>query len=366
MRTHITLVHLLLAAALLLASCTALPTEEDPSIKETQLELNVQQTLAVQQATEANIGGTVEAQKATLNAQIAQATRIAQQVPATETLDTVAIVQQTVQAQQADREAAQTATAQALPPTPEPSPTADFEAWVKTANILLYEDMINLLDTNRYVKDSLDYMGLPYTDVGSAKGWLKTQVASFAPNGKEWDLVIIAAEAKQGGTNGEFFTYVDDALKRGISVIFEVWFLDKMAGGAAGPLLSRCGLAHEKNWTNVPPSRLVMYPLDGTNPILSQPNTSIQFTDSTSYWYNPDEDDIDVGDWMKIVQGGDAKLLVGTIATETTTHGTIATCFGGQFILQTFSSHVYTFNSIKPLWQNYIYNALKVRFAKGE
>jgi hypothetical protein len=362
------LLVMLLAMVVTLTSCTAFPTEEDPSIKETQMELSVQQTIAAQQATEANIAGTVEVQKATLDtqaAQSAQQTRIAQQQPAgTETIDTQVIAQQTQQAGQATQAAEQTATAQAIPPTPVPQPTADFESWMKSANILLYEDMTSMPETNRYVKDTLEYMSVTYTDVGSAKGWLKTQTASPGPNGKDWDLLIIAAEVKQEGVNGEFINYINDALARGTSVIFETWTLDKLASGIAGPLLARCGLAFETNWTKVPPSRLVMYPLDPTNPILNEPNNGLTFSKTTSFWWDPNQN-IDVGDWMEIARsGGDAKLILGTLATETTNHGTLSTCFGGQFILQTFSSHSLTFNAMKPLWENYIYNALKVRFQK--
>lgn len=345
---------------LALAGCTAFPTEEDPSLRETQLELNVQQTLAANKATEADVGGTIEAQRATLEAQSAQATRIAQQQPpATATVDE-ATIQQTEQAQQATLSAEQTALAPTETPIPEP--VIDFATWMQSANILVFEDMTTMPETNRYVKDTLGYMQLNFSDTGSAKGMLQTQVAGPGPNGEEWDLLIIAAEAKKEGVNGEFINYIEDALTRGSSVIFETWTLDRLSSGIAGPLLARCGLALDNNWTKVPPSRLVMFALDPTNPILNVPNSGISFSKTTSFWWNPDQN-IDVGDWMMLARDPkDAKIVIGSLATETTNHGTVSVCFGGQFILQTFSSHAHSFNALKPLWENYIYNALKVRY----
>lgn len=348
---------LLITGGLLLSACVALPSEQDRSLRETQLELNVAETLAAQQATEANLGNSLQAQQATLGTQLTQVAQVNEPPPATQTPDPAEIIEQTVQAQQNQTSpTAPIATSEPTTPSKEP-----FEDWIKNAQILLYEDMTAQLDTNRYVKDALDSLGLPYTDVGSAKGWLQSQVASNAPNGQSWDLVIMANESKRFGASGEFFTYALDLLDQQISVIMEVWWIDKVSSGAAAPLLVRCGLAHEKNWTNVPPSRLVMFPLSTSNPIMFQPNSSLTFTAVTSFWWNP-EQDIDIGDWMKLISGGDAELLVGTIASDTTTHGTVATCFAGQFILQTFSSHQLTFTAMKPVWENYIYNALKARY----
>jgi hypothetical protein len=66
------------------------------------------------------------------------------------------------------------------------------ERLLKSAKILLFEDM----SASRYirlVKEALDEAGYFYLDVGSAKGWFKSQLLS----GVEWDLVIAAAEAER-------------------------------------------------------------------------------------------------------------------------------------------------------------------------
>jgi hypothetical protein len=303
---------------------------------------------------------TLAAQNATLQAQEAlQATELAQ-VQTVPTIDAGIAVQQTIQAQQpsAVTEAAPTNT----PISIKPSPTIDFQTQLKSARILLYEDMVAYSDTNRYVKDTLDRMGLPYKDDGNAQGWFKSDILNGAPDGNPWDLVIVAAEAKSG-VQGEFFEYIMDTLDRGSSVILEVWYLDQIAAGAASSLLEKCGVEFEKDWSKVPPSRMVMFPLDASHPIMREPNPALSFTKVTSYWWDETLVNVfDIGDWLRISSGGDARLLVGTIAAEKTTHGTVAVCVDDRLIIQTFSSHQLTYDAMTSVWENYIYNALKVRF----
>jgi hypothetical protein len=81
------------------------------------------------------------------------------------------------------------------------------------------------------------------------------------------------------------------------------------------------------------------------------------------YRYNfPTKVAYDIGDLVRLSCAGDAQLILGTKATEKNTHGTVTVCMDGQLIIQSFSSHALTFNAMQPLWENYIYNALKVRF----
>lgn len=335
---------LLTLLALCLAACN-LPLTQSGDLKSTQIALNVRQTLLAagnEQATQ-----TVQAQQATLDA---QATLLSLPSPTPP---------QTLEATSADisppipAEAAAMTATPAAPPTP---PEADLASRMRSAQILLYEDMVGQLDTNRYVKDTLDQMGLPYTDVGSAKGWLKSTLMAGASGGAPWDLVIIAAEAKSG-VSGEFFEYVNNALNMGSAVILEIWYLDQTAAGTAATLLSRCGVEFDKDWNKVPPARMVMFPLDGTHPVLNQPNSSLAFTAVTSYWAY----EYDIGDWLRLSPGSNASLIIGTMPTDLSGHGTVAVCLDGQLILQTFSSHQLTFQAMRPLWENYIYNALKWR-----
>lgn len=326
---------------LCLAACN-LPLVQNQDLKNTQIALNVRQTLlavANEQATQ-----TVQAQQATLDAQATQLSLL----PLTATLE----APPAQPSPPLSGESAATATPE-IPPTPL---AEDLRTRMQRAQILLYEDMVGQLDTNRYVKDTLDQMGLPYTDVGSAKGWLKSSLTAGAPGGGPWDLVIIAAEAKSG-VSGEFFEYVNNALNMGSAVILEVWYLDQTAAGTAATLLSRCGVEFDKDWRKVPPARMVMFPLDGTHPVLNEPNSSLAFTNVTSYWAY----EYDIGDWLRLAPGSNARLIIGTMPTDLAGHGTVAVCLDGQLILQTFSSHQLTFQAMRPLWENYIYNALKWR-----
>jgi hypothetical protein len=344
-----------------LAGCGLIPLSEEQSVratqlKETQLEVNTRQTLIAQQASDKQAAGTLEVQQATLNAQYTQlalgAGGATPQPPVSE-----------ANSDQATQAASQQATQAAPSPTPEPSPTVDLQSKMKTANILLFEDMTNYLDTNRYVKDTLDHMGLPYVDVGSAKGWLKEQISSGGPEGKGWDLVIIAAESKTSGEAGEYFEYVLDMIDQGTPVIFEVFYLDKVFSGSASKLLDQCGLEYEGNMIRLPANRMVMFPLDSSNPILQEPNSGLTFTDTQSFWWDDQgKTNYDTGDLVQTTMTGDARLLVGTKAEEKQTHGTLTVCMNNYLILQTFSSHNLTYNAMQPVWENYIYNALKVRF----
>lgn len=332
---------------------------KETQLKETQLEINTKQTLMAQQKADKEAAATVEAQQATLNA---QATRLVQGG---------GITTQPAAGAEQDEQATQTARQTALAATyiPKPSVTVDMEARMDSAKILLFEDMANRLNTNRYIKDTLDQMGMPYVDVGSAKGWLETEIASGGPDGKGWDLVIIAAEDKSGGIGGEFFDYVLDALNEGASVIFEVFYINKIYGGAAFDLLARCGIEYQGDMIKIPPTRMVMFPLDSTHPILQEPNAGLTFTDTKGYWWDDKEgpeESYDTGDLVKKAMGGDANLLIGTVADEKKSHGTVTVCMDDRLILQTFSTHNLTFNAMQPLLENYIHYGLKTRFQSSQ
>ena len=349
-------------------SCSLLPISEEQSLeetrlKETQLEVNTQQTLMAQLEDDERANSTTEAQQATL---AAQQTKLVQGGAAA----TEPFVASDVNAAQATKDAATQAAEQTLAaPQPSettpPTATVDIESRMESASILLFEDMTSKLDTNRYAKDTLDGMGLPYVDVGSAKGWLRSEVNSGGPEGKGWDLVIIAAESKDSGTAGEYFEYTLDLLNQGASVILEVWYLDKMYGGAASTLMTRCGIAYVGNLLKIPPARMVMFPLNYDHPIMTQPNGGLAFTDTMSYWWG-DNKTYDTGDLVKTTLSGDATLLVGTKAEEKQSHGTVTVCMGDRLILQTFSSHNLTFNAMQPVWENYIHNALRARFESAQ
>ena len=165
------------------------------NVEETQIALGIQQTLVAQQANN-KLQETLDAQQATIDAQMAQPTVGVVQPTIDIAATQVALsVQGTMAAGQPTPNIPAQPTQQILPTDAPPSNSGgDLEAFKKSANIVLYEDMVNDPKVYRFVKRTLDGMSLSYKDDGSAKGWFKNDLLGGAPGGKPWDLVIIAVE----------------------------------------------------------------------------------------------------------------------------------------------------------------------------
>ncbi len=335
----------------------------------TQVSLNQQETQIAQKVND-NIQATLAAQQAAIEAQVAQqqaadmaATQVALSVQAT-----VAAAQPAPAVEAPPVVVAPPAdvAAPAVPPV-EPQPVApvqpeapvDVSALMKSANIMIYEDMVNDPGVYPYVKRTLDKMGLPYKNNGSAKGWLKNDMLIGAKGGVPWDLIVIAVEFR-GGISGEYFDYVNDVLNKGTSVIIEAYHLDQVSQGTVSTILARCGISI-KNYIGKTQTLtdMVVWPISGASPhpILNEPNSGLSFTKAVFFWPFTD-----LGDLMTLTGQGDGQLLLGRHADSRTTDGTLATCLNGQLTLMTMSSHSYSFQTIMPLWENMIYQALKYRF----
>ncbi len=350
----------------LITACT-LPSGQDQSAQMTQMAVNVQGTVLAQQMQQ-SLQETNMALQGTQVAQSIQATLVAQQL-AQLTQQVVAPTPDFAATEQA-LNAQATAQAQqptAVPLTMAPPPTesspqsteaseTEFEEWMKTASILLYEDMAGYFDTTRYVKQALDGMGLPYVDVKDYSGRFKEQILTGGPGGKGWDLIITAAEGRRA-VSGEFWDYLNDALNLGSSLIIETYILDTQAGGRIGTLLSRCGIEFQRDWFNPNLADQMVSILDPTNPILHEPNDGIVMR-VTDYWGPM----VDMGDLVRKIPGSTAKIVMGIHATEKDSYGVLTVCMDGRLILQTFSTHQYKQEMIIRLWQNYIYNTLKARY----
>ena len=237
--------------------------------------------------------------------------------------------------------------------TPHPQAADPDARMLKSAKTLLFEDM----SASRYiriVKEALDEGGYFYLDVGSAKGWFKTQLLS----GVEWDLVIAAAEADRE-FGGEFFEYIDTQLERGAGAVVENWDIDAAPNGKARGFLERCGVRYQSDWYE--PELRVFYWLAPDHPVLLQPNKiPPSLRNSTRIWSG------DLGDLLELDPRsgeGSATLLAGTGNEWETDHGVLASCVGGRVILQTFRTHEYHHDDMVALWQNYIYQTLKNHFA---
>jgi hypothetical protein len=234
---------------------------------------------------------------------------------------------------------------------------------MKTAQILLFEDVVADPTKSRYFKQTLDSMGLRYKDDGNAIGWLKNDMISGSPTGQPWDLIIMAIE-ERGEVSGEYFEYLQDVLNKGSSVILESWYLDAVSEGKISPILTKCGVQvypyfpRSGDLTDV-----ILYPLQAatSHPIMNNPNKGLSFTKSQYTWLFSG----DLGSLMAMTGHGDPVFLLGRNPKKEGQDAALATCLGGQLILQTFSSHSFSYKTLGPLLENYIYFSLGVRMNRG-
>ncbi len=244
--------------------------------------------------------------------------------------------------------------------SPQTQPTfneADFETWMKSASILLYEDMAGDFSVTRYIKQALDAMGLrQHVDVKDAMGTFKNQLLSGGPGGQGWDLIISGKEMRTS-IQGEFYVYINDALNLGSSVIIEEWDMDAIASGKISTVLARCGVQFHRDWLDDNIDRHLLYPVDGTHAIHHYPNEGVSLTNPSGYWIWTD-----LGDWMKLRPGSSAIPLWSARVNVRDSYLTAVTCLDGQLTIQSYSSHSYGQDRIMLMWQNYIYNALKTRY----
>ncbi len=344
------------------------PTADDDTSR-TQIALNIQATQAAIEQTQAaqnqaQAQQVEEAEEAEPDYQTttdAQATQMAANVQSTVN------AQQVTQAAQATATSRPTDTQQAAPPptTQAPPPTQqstgpeeDFETWMRSASILLFEDMAGDFNVPRLINQALERMGLSYVDVKDAMGNYKTQILSNGPGGRGWDLIISGKERKDN-ISGEFYVYLNDSLNMGSSLIIEEWDIDDIASGKIGSILSRCGVEFHRDWIDEPLDRQLLYPINGDHPIHHEPNEGISLTNPTNYWtWNV----FDLGDLLQLRPGSDAIPLWGARTISNTSYLTAVTCLDGRLTIQTYSTHSYGDNRVIMMWQNYIYNALKARY----
>ena len=338
------------------------------SANRTQVALNIQATQASLQQTQA-AQNQAQAQEDVEEAEPDhQATTDAQSTQMASNVQATVNAQAATQAAQATNTPQPTDTQQAAPPptTQAPPPTQqstgpeeDFETWMRSASILLFEDMAGDFNVPRLINQALERMGLSYVDVKDAMGDYRSQILSNGPGGRGWDLIISGKERKDN-ISGEFYVYLNDSLNKGTAMIIEEWDIDGIASGKISSILSRCGVEFQRDWVNEPLDRQLLYPINGDHPIHHEPNEGISLTNPTNYWQW--ELGTDLGDLLQLRPGSDAIPLWGARTISDTSYLTAATCMDGRLIIQTYSTHSYGDNRVIMMWQNYIYNALKARY----
>lgn len=283
-------------------------------------------------------------------------------------LEATAMVLQLTQSAMNNQAPAAAPTVAPLQPTVAPPPTAgaaptassgmsqDFDTWMKSASILLFEDMAGDFVVGRSINEALNGLGLSYTDVKDALGHYKNEILSGGPGGRGWDLIISGKELRSG-VQGEFYVYLNDAITQGSAVIIEEWDMDAIGYGKLSLITGRCGVTLDKDWIGKPVSDHVIFPIDGTHPIHHMPNEGIALTNPTGYWVGDD-----LGDRMRLAPGSKAIPLWGLYANSKNNDLTAVTCVDGRVIIQTYSTHSYGDDRVVRMWQNYIYNTLKARY----
>lgn len=233
------------------------------------------------------------------------------------------------------------------PSQPPPTPTQDVEALIRSANVLVYENM-DEYGVGMWIQDALDMMGLKYTQTGSYSG----RFMEYLNSGTKYDLIIVGAEGKDK-ISGEFWDVINTRVTRDkVALIAEIWYLDREASGPISKILSGCGIRYQKDY-NLADS---IYWWEPTHPVFNEPNTVLPLLHYNRYWSNQ------TGDQIRLGGSGDAVLLAGLAAQKSSQEAVLATCYGGRVIIQTFSDHDYNQADILPLWENYIHYTLKNHF----
>ena len=192
-------------------------------------------------------------------------------------------------------------------------------------------------------------------DVGDALGNYKDQLLSNGPGGQGWDLIISGKELRTA-VSGEFYTYLNDALSGGSSVIIEEWDLDSIWAGKFSSIMLRCGVEFQSDWRNKPLDEQLLWAVEGGSPIFHYPNEGISLRNPTGYWTG------DLGDLLRLSPGSQAIPLWSARTNTRDTYLTAVACLDNRLIIQTYSSHDYGKDRIVRMWQNYIYNALQARY----
>lgn len=232
-----------------------------------------------------------------------------------------------------------------------------FDQWKKEVSILLYDDMYRYLDSGNMIMKALEGLGMGanVTNTRDAMGTFMSNLNS----GTQWDLIIMGGESHDA-ISGDFFDLIADQVNRDVSVIIEMWYISDVYHGQIQPLMQRCGIDYHKDWQRAGNANLnnyLIYLLDPSDPLFSNPNTISMLIPSSDFWWTGD-----VGDYIKLVPGSDAKILAGAQPREYSSYGLISECMDGRMIWQTFDTHDYKFNDMINLWQNYIINTLQARY----
>ena len=242
----------------------------------------------------------------------------------------------------------------------------------RTANILVYENVYGAVDAfdrplDMRVEATLDILAAP-------AGVDSTNVVNVRENTTEfliqlksvtqWDLIIVASESRDLILGGDVWAAVaDEVTDHGAALIVETWYLDQISYGRIEPLLNKCGLQLQRNQERSLDSAIadfIIYAVDEDHPIFRSPQVLPGMITPVGdfAWHG------DIGDLLELSGSGDARILATLQAEADDSYGVIAECMSGQVIIQTLSTHDYSYSDSTALWENYITYVLSNHFAQ--
>lgn len=253
-----------------------------------------------------------------------------------------------------------TATVPSLTPD-SPQKTATRQAELSSANILIYEDVVQEQSLIPRIDNALSGLGMSGENIINVRD-AAGDFLFYLESGTAWDLIIFSQESRrqiEPGIMGELLSHV----KNNGALILEGWNLDQYAHGSTLELLNYCGIEIQHDYyrsNNYDFVDFYIYDFKTGSPVLSYPNQISFPLKPSPYWK------ADVGDVVRLTQASDAMLLAGIWTGDPTTYGLAASCLDGRVIIQTFSSHDYYVNDTNALYQNYIVNTLMSHFISVE
>ena len=249
-------------------------------------------------------------------------------------------------------------------PTPDATQTAQaFDARVRAANILIFEDAVTFDNLQPRVDDAISGLGMQGGVVHNAYNASGEFLNLLKSSGIDWDLVIISVESRtapQTGLIAEAYPHV----QAGGALIAETWNLNEVGLGHVSLLLADCGVDVRPDWgystQTYHATDYYIQSYASNSPFFNTPNRVVFPLVPIFYWSG------DGGDLLSAAGDSEAQFLAGLVPTEPRRNGTIVACMDGRVVLQTFSSHDYRLSDTVRLYQNYIINTLTNRFKAME
>jgi hypothetical protein len=243
------------------------------------------------------------------------------------------------------------------------TPIPGLEDKIKSANILIYEDMgeNNLVPRIDRALSLLNLWGGKVINTHTNLPLFTNQLKS----GIKWDLIIINAEGRNNVHLGTLGVYNDIVhhVENGGALIVEYWNMDEDGTDLTSYIEDKCAIRVEKNWVRLDNTDTKSY-ADYLLYDLNQ-NLSVLFTYPfkinmpmypSPYWQG------DIGDLIVKMPGSNAQFATGLVSKDPNHYGVITTCNHGKLLLQTFGTHDYRLFETTELWANYIHFTLSNYF----